>query len=254
MRGLRVLLTKEMREQWRTSRLLVVCALFLFFGLVSPLVARYQGELLRRFVSDLQITLPPPTARDAVDQLLKNLGQTGPFAAILLAMGAVAREKERGTAALVLTKPVSRTAFLAAKFLALAATLAAGVALGGAAAYLYTAILFERLPVGGFLACCGLVLLTLLVYAAVTFLGSTLVDSTLPAAGIGLAALFAAGLVGISPGLQRYTPSGLAAPARALALGQGSAGLWTPLLVSLGIVVAALALAWLSFRHQEIGG
>ena len=53
--------------------------------------------------------------RDAADQFLKNLGQAGILTAILLAMGSVANEKERGTAALILSKPASRGAFLGAK-------------------------------------------------------------------------------------------------------------------------------------------
>ena len=55
---------------------------------------------------------PSPSRRrspaDAVDQLWKNLAQFGAFAAIILAMGAVATERDRGTAAFVLSKTVSR--------------------------------------------------------------------------------------------------------------------------------------------------
>ena len=53
-------------------------------------------------------------------QFLKNLGQTGILAAILLAMGSVAAEKERGTAACSSPSPLSRGAFLAAKLTAIA--------------------------------------------------------------------------------------------------------------------------------------
>ena len=47
-------------------------------------------------------------------------------------MGAVATEKERGTAALILTKPVSRAAFLVAKLVAIGLTLAVAVAVATA--------------------------------------------------------------------------------------------------------------------------
>ena len=99
MTGFRVLLRKELLEQWRTLRLPVVAAVFLLVGLSSPLLARFTPELLDALGgSQLQIVLPTPTAADAVDQLIKNVSQFGILVAVLLAMGSVATEKERGTA------------------------------------------------------------------------------------------------------------------------------------------------------------
>ena len=127
--GYAVLLRKELREAQRTNRLLIVGAIYLFFGISSPLLAKYLPDLLKgQLPGGIQIQIPPPTAADAVDQFIKNLGNTI-FVAILLTMGAVAREKERGTAAFVMTKPVGRAAFLAAKFSALALIFLLGLAL-----------------------------------------------------------------------------------------------------------------------------
>lgn len=254
MDGFAVLLRKELREAWRTSRFLIVAAVFLFFGLASPILAKYLPQLitLATPAGGAQITLPPPTIGDAVDQFLKNLG-TAAFAAILLAMGVVAREKERGTAAFVLTKPAGRAAFLAAKFAALALLFLTGLALGGAAMYGYTAWLFAALPAGGFLAACALLLLALLVYAAVTFLGSTLTSSTPTAAGLGIGAYAVLAILGALPRVTPYTPGGLFAPARALALGARPDDLVTPIVANLAIVVAALTLSWIAFRQQELG-
>lgn len=255
MEGFPALLRKELREAWRTSRLLVVGAVFLLFGILSPLLAKFMPEFIGLIGAPggVAITLPEPVVGDAVDQFLKNLG-TAVFVAILLAMGIVAREKERGTAAFVLVKPASRLAFLAAKFAALAVLCAVGLGLGGAAMYGYTAYYFAPLPLGGFLAACALLLLALLVYAAVTFLGSTLTDSTPVAAGAGIGAYLALALLGALPRVAAYTPGGLFAPARALALGQAPGGLAAPLLANLALIAVALTLSWLAFRRQELGG
>jgi ABC-2 type transport system permease protein len=111
--GFAILLRKELLEQWRTRRLPVVAVVFLTFGIASPLLARYLPEIVKSLGgAGFEIKIPEPTARDAIDQFLKNLGQAGVLTAILLAMGSVANEKERGTAALVLSKPASRAAFL----------------------------------------------------------------------------------------------------------------------------------------------
>jgi ABC-2 type transport system permease protein len=255
MGGFGVFLRKELREAARTNRLLVVGALFLLLGIISPVTAKYTNELLKLVGTGqqgVQIILPPPTVQDAVAQYLKNVAGTGILAAVLLPMGMIAREKERGTAAFVLTKPLTRPAFLLAKFVALVVTLALGVALAALATYFYTALLFEPLALGGFIGCTALVLLSLLVYAAFTFLGSALVSSQLAAAGIGLGAWVGISLLGIIPQVSQYTPAGLLEPAAALALGTAAPHLAVSVLANLVLIVALVALAWLVFRRQEL--
>ena len=112
MNGFGPLLRKELLEQWRTRRLLVVTVVFVALGIGSPFLARYTPELIQALGGvPFEIEFPEPTTLDAIDQFLKNLGQVGILSAILLAMGSVATEKERGTAALLLSKPASRAAY-----------------------------------------------------------------------------------------------------------------------------------------------
>ena len=146
-----VLLRKELLESIRTLRLPVVAGLFLFVGLSSPVLARYLPEIIELAGGEQLgvIEIPTPTAADAVDQLVKNLAQFGALTAILLAMGLVASEKDRGTAAFILTKPVSRRAFLGAKLAALTVVLGGSTVVAAVAGWIYTALLFEPLPVVG---------------------------------------------------------------------------------------------------------
>ena len=253
MSGLAPLLRKELLEQWRTMRLPIVAAVFLLVGLASPLLARFIPEILKAVGGDqFSIVLPTPTAADAWAQLAKNLGQFGALVAVLLAMGSVATEKERGTAALILTKPASRDAFLLAKMVAIATTLGISTAIAGAGAWLYTLILFEPLPVAGFVAAMLLQWLALVAYAAVTFLGSTLTRSALAAAGLGVAAFIVLGILGIIPAIGPYLPTGLGDPARALALGLPGVDALGPAVASIVLVAALFAAAALAFRRQEL--
>ncbi len=253
MNRISVLLRKDLREQWRTLRLPVVALIFFVFGLASPVLAKYTPELISHAGGNIQITVPTPTLADAVDQFIKNLGQIGTFAAILLAMSSIARERERGTAALVLSKPVSRPAFLGSKFTALLVTLGVSVVVGGLADYAYTAALFRTMTVPGFVACCALLFLSTAVFVAVTFLASTLIGSTLPAAGVGLGVYFLAAIAGTIQRVNDLLPAGLAAPAKALALGDSPPHLWVSLGFNLLWIALCLAGAWLSFRSQEFG-
>ena len=253
MAGLRVLLGKEILEQWRTFRLPVVATVFLLVGLSSPLLARFTPEILKAVAGDqIPIVLPPPTAADAVDQLAKNLGQFGGLIAVLLAMGAVATEKERGTAAMILSKPVSRAGFLVAKLLAIGMTLGVATAIASAGAWFYTLVLFEPLPVAGVAASAGLQWLTLMAWASITFLGSTLTRSALAAAGLGIVAFIVVGILGVLPNVGRFLPTGLGAPARALALGQAGPDVVGPMVATVGLIGVVTIVAWLAFRRQEL--
>jgi ABC-2 type transport system permease protein len=254
MTGLPTFLAKELREQWRSRRLLAVVIVFAAFGVASPLLARFLPELVGSLAGEEGVTIeiPPATLDDAATQVVRNIGQTGVLAAILLAMGSVATEKERGIAAMWLTKPLSRSAYLGAKIAGIGAVLAAGIAVAGIAAYAYTVFLFEPPAIAGWVAMCVLLLLQLLAYASVTFLGSTLAGSALAAAAIGIGALAVIAIVGALPVIGAWTPSGLADAALAIATGDSAENLWPSLAATLVVVGVALGAAALAFRRQDL--
>ena len=100
---------KEMQEQWRTYRFLIVAAVFAAFGLASPLLAKFTPEMLKVIPGlppGLLEAIPAPTVTDAISQYVKNMSQFGILLALLVTMGVVVQEKERGTAAFFLTRPV----------------------------------------------------------------------------------------------------------------------------------------------------
>jgi ABC-2 type transport system permease protein len=245
-------LRKELMEQWRTWRMQVAAIVLVVFGLLSPLLARFTPELIGMLpeVEGLAALIPTPTVMDAVGQYLENMSQFGVILALLLTMGAVAQEKERGTAAMMLVKPLPRWAFLGAKFVALLLTFAAGLALGGAGAYYYTYLLFEPMDVGRWLALNGLLLLFLMVYVSLTLLCSVIMRTPAAAGGVAFALLIVLAIPGVVPQVGQYLPGHLVALAAALMAG-ATLG-WAAVGVSAGIIVAALAGAWLIFRQQEL--
>lgn len=254
MIGFGTMLVKELREAWRTHRLLVIGVVFVAFGLASPLLAKLLPEIVGSLAGDqgVVIEVPPPTTADAVAQFVRNIGQAGVLAAILLAMGSVATEKERGTAALWLTKPMTRGAFLLAKAVAIGCVLAVGVAGAGIAGYAAAISVFDAPPLGGWAAMCVLLLLQMSTYAAVTFLGSTLTRSPMAAAGLGIGALIVIAIIGALPVIGPWTPSGLADAGLAVATGAQPERLVEPVVASLAVIGLALGASWLSFRRQEL--
>ena len=254
MHGFSILLRKELAEGWRTRRTPVVLALFFVLGMAAPLLARFTPDIVAASGgAGMAAAIPTPTAADAVDQFLKLTGQLGALVAILLAMGAVAADRERGTAALVLTKPVGRGAYLASKLLALAVVLLTAALAAGIATAVYTAVLFRPLPSAGIAAATVLTWVGLLVPAAVTFVGSVVGRSPAVAAGLGFAWVVLGGVLAALPSVGGAMPAALTGQARAFALGTGSAGsLGAPLLLSLAILGAAAFVAWQAFSRQEL--
>jgi ABC-2 type transport system permease protein len=250
--GYRTLLAKELREAWRTSRLPITLIVFFILGAVSPLVAHFTPQLLQGATTNgVHITVAAPTLKDAVTQYIKNVGGDGFLIAIVLAMGSIAREKERGTAAFLLTKPVSRLAFLAAKFTALLLTLWLGLLVATVTAYGYTVYYFGSVSAWRFAQMALLIGLGLTAFLALTFLASALARSTVAAAVLGFAAWLILALLGISSRLLPSTPNGLNDPALALALGQAPQQLAQPIIATIIIIVAALALTQIAFARQE---
>jgi ABC-type transport system involved in multi-copper enzyme maturation permease subunit len=153
---------------------------------------------------------------------------------------------------MILSKPAGRGAFLGAKLVAIGITLAVAVAIAAAGAWFYTLVLFEALPVGGFVASAVLQWLTLFAWASITFLGSTLTRSSLAAAGLGIVAFIVVGIAGAIPAVEPYVPTGLGKPAHAIALGAPAGDLATPLIATIILIAAAIAASWLAFRRQEL--
>ena len=258
MKGFSVLLRKELIEAWRTRRLPLVAILFVLVGLISPLTAKFLPDILKAALGDQAtgIPIPPPDATQAVVQLLKNLGQLGALAAIAIGMGAVSGELDRGTAALVLAQPVGRTAFLGAKLVAIGAVLAIATGLAVAVAWVYTTILFEALPVDGWLALFALTWLALVAWGSLTLWASAATGSTTAAAGLGFVALIVLSLAAAVPALERFLPAGLSGPAAALSTGATAdldpAKLATAVAGSAIIVVLAAVGAVVGFQRREL--
>jgi ABC-2 type transport system permease protein len=243
---------KEWMELIRSYRLLVVAIVLVFFGLTSPLLAKFTPELMTLIpTGGITIQMPPPTVADAFGQYIKNMAQFGIILALLLTMGAIAQEKDKGTAAMMLVKPLPRGAFLGAKFLGLAAIFAVSLAVAGIACYYYTLILFEAMDILHWLVLNVLLFVYTLVFVAITLFCSTVTKSQAAAGGIALGLMVILGLIGAIPGLGKYLPGELITWGTRLMFGDTTIS-WTAFAVSIGLIVVPLLAAWLIFKRQEL--
>lgn len=255
MRGFAAFVRKEATEIVRTWRIWVLPGMLLFFALTGPIMAKFTPEIVASVGGDqlagLMKSLPAPSYLDAYGQWAKNLTQIAIFAIIIIYGGLVSSERKSGTAILVLTKPVSRSAFVLAKAFVHSLFLALAVCAGTLVTWGGTALVFGRAP-GGPLWSSALAWLAFgVLFIAVMTLLSTLMGSQAGAAGIGLGVFALMSIASLWEPLATYSPVGLSSASMMLAAGKESAILW-PVITSVALACGLVALAAWAFKTKEL--
>jgi ABC-2 type transport system permease protein len=253
--GFAAFVRKEATEILRTWRIWVLPGILLFFAITGPAMAKFTPEILKAVAgmpaAVIEKLIPEPTYLDSYGQWAKNLSQIGLFALIIIYGGLVSSERKSGTAILVLTKPVSRTAFVTAKALVHGAFLTITVLVGTLLTWVLTLIVFGTAPPGPLVTSAFSWLVFGLLFLALMTLLSVALPSQAGAAGIGIGVYALLAIAGLSKTLTLYTPVGLANAPAVLASGQSFPLLWpltSAIVMSVALVAAA---AWL-FARQEL--
>ena len=267
------LMRNEWRQLWRSFQLPALALVLLFFALSDPLITRYQNELVKTFVAgqEIEIALPAPTPAQALTQFFGDVSQLGLFVLILVGMGIVAAEKENGLTGWMLTRPISRRAYLGEKIATLTLAVVALLAIGTTIAWAYTGSLLGTVPAGPLLWTLSGVTAYAILIVAFLVLASTVARSPWSAGGLTMLVLFANGLINAlarQSAIGRFLPYRLisnipdiltranAGSAGVAGAGPGLADLWATtgpaLVTSLLLAALLLALAFASFAKQEI--
>jgi ABC-2 type transport system permease protein len=253
MSGFAVFARKEAREILRTWRIWVLPGILLFFALTGPVLARFTPEIVGAVAGDQLkgFKIPTPNYQDSYAQWIKNLSQIGLFALIIIYGSIISSERRSGTAVLVLTKPVSRTAFVIAKAAVHSAFLAILVVAGTLVTWGLTAAVFTKAP-GSALWSSALVWLVFgVLFITLMTLLSVLIGSAAGAAGAGLGTYALVSIAAVWKPLGTYSPAALATQPASLAAGKDVAVLW-PVLTSLLLSAVFVALATLAFRRRDL--
>jgi len=198
------------------------------------------------------VHLPAATYLDSYGQWIKNLTQITLFALIIIEGGIVSSEVTAGTVILVLTKPLSRSAFVVAKAVVQSIFLAVLLTFGTLVSWGLTAAVFGTAPAGPIWDAALVWLVLGLFYVAVMTLLSVSIPSAAGAAGGGIAVFVALSVGALWKPLTDFSPAGL--PGRAATLAAHtttSSPLW-PVLTSLAASIVLVWLAALVFRRKEL--
>lgn len=253
------LMTKEFRQAWRSFRLPALLLVLLFLAIMDPLVTKYMGEIFARFVEGVTIVLPPPSSTQAMGQFLGDVVELGVLVIIAITMGSVAGEKANGVASFIVTRPASRRAYVASKFLVLLGGLTAGIAGATSIASLYTVTLIGPVDGGRVIsAAVSVWIYTAFIFCA-TFAASMAANGPLTAGGAGFAAFLVTALAGAvlgSASVGQYLPSALISNVNTFLSGSGdleiAARILKPGAVAAVVSATLLALGFQSFKQQDL--
>jgi ABC-2 type transport system permease protein len=254
MRGFGAFLGKELRETVHTWRIWVLPGFILFAALSSPLITFLTPTLVDRLGGMQQgfvISAPDPTALAAYVEYLGNLGELVLLALVIAYGGIVSSEVRSGTAALALAKPLSRGAFVLAKWLSQLLVIAIAAAAATGVCIALTTVLLGVGPATEAVAAVAL----WLVYAVVILSAMVLLSAVLPApaaaagAGIGVYASFA--VLAQFEATSRLTPAGLMQATQDILSG-GPAHWQMPVATGIVLSAACLAAAVWRFSRREI--
>jgi ABC-2 type transport system permease protein len=250
-------LKKEINEIYKTSRIFIMPPIFLFFGFLSPLTARFMNELFKSMGGTLsggiEIKMPDPTYIDSYGQFFKNMTSTCIIVLILVFMSTVVDEKVKGSAVLILTKTVSRTMFILSKFSSAVILFTVSYIVSAAACIYYTYLLFGKFYVPNL----ELSIIAFWVYGifiiSITVLASVLGKSGTVSAVLAFLGFAAASAIAVLPHTGDYTPGALGGLSMQLLTGAKTAGDAAAPVVITALLAAAVIVGSITiFRKQEL--
>ncbi len=254
MSGFASFLRKELLETRKTWRLWVLGGVFVFLGVGTPVLAAATPALLEMTASrtpGVTIEYPAPEAADAYLQFLGNLAQLALLVIIITGAASVAAEHRAGTSVLVLTKPLSRGAFVTAKAASGLLLLLLATAAGTALCIAVTVALFDTQGIVPFLESVGLWLALAAMFVTLMVLLSAATGRQATAAGIGIGAYVTLFVLTGFPAVKDRTPAGILASNDALIAGRDVA-LAVPLATTLALAALFVVAAVYVFRRKEL--
>lgn len=255
MRAYAAFTKKEFTEFTRTYKLLILGLVFLLFGIMSPLAAKYMPEIISQFMpAGMEIEVSAPTALDSWMQFFKNVSQLGLFVAVILFGGIMSSEYSRGTLIHMLTKGLPRRTVVLAKFTAASLLWTGAYLLCFGAAYGYTWFYWRSdANMSGLSVAIAATWLFGIFLLAITILGSVLCRNSygcLLFTGIAVVLQF---LLNMLPKIKEFNPLELITEGTPLLQGQIETGLFLkPTIIACVGTLLCVTLSCIIFNKKKL--
>jgi len=172
-----ILLTKELRDAWRSFKFLWIPLVFISLGVSEPIMNYYIEDILGavgNLPEGFEMLFPELTPADV---LVSTAGQFQSICIIILVCifaSSISRERQNGTATLLYVRPISYTSLFLSKWTVAILLCALSAATGFGASMYYTAILYGTVEPLSFIQMLLTYLLWLILVISVTLMLSAL--------------------------------------------------------------------------------
>lgn len=236
----------------RTHRWIALLGVYLVFGLLGPVTAKYLPDILSRVQSEMTIIVPPPQPKDGMVNYINQVGQTGVIVVVAIAAGALAFDARPGVSVFLRTRTTSLWRLIRPRVLVMLAASVIAYTLGTLAVWYGTAVLLGPLPAGSVAAGLLCAALYLAFVIAVVTAAASLTRGTLGTVGIALTTLLGLAILGSVGPLHDWLPSSLmAAPAELLA-GAALADYLPAMAVAIAAGAGLIAMAVRRLGRREV--
>jgi ABC-2 type transport system permease protein len=255
MRAFAAFSKKEVMENARNYRLLIMLCVFFVFGATSPLFAKFTPQILEAVAPNLSGAFGDPSAMDSWTQFHKNVSSLGLLLTVIIFSGSLSGEYSKGSLTILLAKGLPRRDVLLSKASVMAAILTVSYWLSFGIAYAYTAYLWpgpgNSLPHVFFAAFAAWV--AGLLYLCILILGCVLFRQAFAAIIFFFAIRLVMELWGNIEAVAGYSPSFLVSKNVELLSGAASASNFVaPLIVAIAMGAAALAVSVFVFERKQL--
>jgi ABC-2 type transport system permease protein len=244
------------RLEWlrllRTRSWIALAAVFLFFGLLGPVSARYMEAILQRFAGDVTVLLPPPTPASGLEQYLGNVLQIGLLVVLAVAAGALAFDRPVERAAFYRSRVPRAWSLLVPRYAVVTLATIAAFVLGTLGAWYETIVLLGDLPVDAMLLGMLFTSLYLAFAVAVAAFASSFARGPLAIVPLAAGLLIVVPLLGLLAPLRDWLPSHLLGSLVGLVVGVPSDVYLRPALVAVVLTGVCLAVAAARLDRREL--
>jgi ABC-2 type transport system permease protein len=243
------------RLEWlrlvRTKRIVGLVGVYVFFGFLGPLSARYMEQILENFGGGVQIVVPEPVAADGITAYVGNAAQIGLLVSVGIAASALAFDAKPQMGIFLRTRVSHVREIITPRFVVMAAAVVGAFVLGSATALYESVVLMGALPAGGWALGTLLGSLYLVFAVAVVAAVAARANSVLVTVMVTVGVLLALPIVGIAPDIGEWLPSHLVGAIDGLVRDAGLGDYMRSIMVTLALTAASLwaAIRWAGQRE-----
>ena len=236
----------------RSRAALALGGVYLAFGFLGPVLAKYMQDIVKHVQSGITITVAPPTPGDGIANYVNQVNQTGLVVVVVVAAAAFAFDSRRGLSTFLRTRASSMWVLVGPRFVVVSSAAILAYSAGTLAAWYETALLIGPPRPSAVLAglLCGAVYLVFAV--AVVAAASSVARGTLGTVGLALAVLLLLPIAGSLSVLHDWLPSTLATAPVELFGATYLSDYAGALLVATASAAALVAIAVQQLRRREV--